>query len=162
MVKRFSGSIAVLSIRRPRRSKTDRNELHMGGLKMRFETRHIAGAPDAIAPDGSEVRVLCRLPRGSLAVFTLPPNAVSKAIAHRTVEELWYVVSGCGRIWRKLGQQEEIVEIGPGASVSIPVGTHFQFRCDGAEPLSILDATMPPWPGESEAYTVEGEWSATR
>jgi mannose-6-phosphate isomerase-like protein (cupin superfamily) len=78
---------------------------------MTFKTRRIAGAPDAIAPDGSEVRVLCGLSRGGLAVFSLQPDSVSKAVAHRTVEEIWYVLSGRGRIWRKLGRQEEIDEI---------------------------------------------------
>jgi mannose-6-phosphate isomerase-like protein (cupin superfamily) len=128
---------------------------------MTFETRRIAGAPDAIAPDGSEVRVLCGLSRGGLAVFTLQPDSISKAVAHRTVEEIWYVHSGRGRIWRKLGQQEEIDEIDPGVSLSIPTGTQFQFRCDSSEPLTVLGATMPPWPGEDEAYLVDGFWVAT-
>jgi mannose-6-phosphate isomerase-like protein (cupin superfamily) len=127
---------------------------------MKFETRRVAGAADVIAPDGSEVRVLCGLSRGGLAVFSLPPGAVSKAVAHRTVEELWYVVSGRGRMWRRLGGQEEIVELGPGVSLSLPLGTHFQFRCDGSEPLTALGATMPPWPGQDEAYPVEGIWHA--
>jgi mannose-6-phosphate isomerase-like protein (cupin superfamily) len=128
---------------------------------MTFETRRIAGAPDATAPDGSEVRVLCGLSRGGLAVFSLQPNSVSKAVAHRTVEEIWYVLSGRGRIWRKLGRREEIDEIDAGVSLSIPTGTQFQFRCDSPEPLAVLGATMPPWPGEDEAYLVEGVWVAT-
>lgn len=128
---------------------------------MKFETRRAAGMPDVIAPDGSEVRVLCGLPRGGFALFSLPPDAVSKAVAHRTVDELWYVVSGHGRIWRRLGGQEEIVELGPGVSLSIPLGTQFQFRCDGPQPLAVLGATMPPWPGAEEAYPVEGIWEAT-
>ncbi len=128
---------------------------------MKLETRCIAGAPDAIAPDGSEVRVLCGLSRGGLAVFSLRPKAVSKAVAHRTVEEIWYVISGCGQIWRKLGQQEEIVELEAGVSLGIPTGTHFQFRSTGSEPLAIVGATMPPWPGPDEAYAVEGKWPAT-
>jgi hypothetical protein len=45
---------------------------------MTFETRRIATAPDAIAPDGSEVRVLCGVSRGGLAVFSLQPDSVSK------------------------------------------------------------------------------------
>lgn len=125
---------------------------------MTFETRRIPAAPDAIAPDGSEVRVLCGLSRGGLAVFSLRPGSVSKAVAHRTVEEIWYVLSGRGRIWRKLGWQEEIDEIEAGVSLSIPTGTHFQFRCDGLETLTILGATMPLWPGADEAYPVEGKW----
>jgi mannose-6-phosphate isomerase-like protein (cupin superfamily) len=128
---------------------------------MTFETRRIPAAPDAIAPDGSEVRVLCGLSRGGLAVFSLQPGSVSKAVAHRTVEEIWYVLSGRGRIWRKLGWQEEIDEIDAGVSLSLPTGTQFQFRCDSPEPLTVLGATMPPWPGEDEAYLVEGVWEAT-
>lgn len=128
---------------------------------MTFDTKTIGAAPDAIAPDGSEVRVLCQLSRGGLAVFSLPPGAVSKAIAHHTVEELWYVISGRGRMWRKLGQSEEVTELGPGLSLSIPTGTDFQFRCDGSEPLIVIGATMPPWPGEAEAFRVEGTWHPT-
>jgi mannose-6-phosphate isomerase-like protein (cupin superfamily) len=128
---------------------------------MKFETRRATAMADAIAPDGSEVRVLCGLSRGGFALFSLPPDAVSKAVAHRTVEELWYVVSGHGRIWRRLGGQEELVELGPGVSLSIPMGTQFQFRCDGPHPLSVLGATMPPWPGAEEAFGVEGIWEAT-
>ena len=128
---------------------------------MTFDTKTIGAAPDAIAPDGSEVRVLCQLSRGGLAVFSLPPGAVSKAVAHHTVEELWYVISGRGRMWRKLGQSEEVTELGPGLSLSIPTGTDFQFRCDGSEPLIVIGATMPPWPGEAEAFRVEGTWHPT-
>lgn len=128
---------------------------------MTFETKRLGDAPDAMAPDGSEVRVLCQGSRGGLAVFTLPPQAVSKAVAHHTVEEIWYVMSGRGRMWRKLGEQKEIVELGPGVSITLPIGTSFQFRCDGSEPLTALGATMPPWPGEGEAYFVEGNWPAT-
>jgi mannose-6-phosphate isomerase-like protein (cupin superfamily) len=129
---------------------------------MVFETRRAARAADAIAPDGSEVRLLCGLARGRLALFSLPPGGVAAAVAHRTVEELWYVVAGRGRIWRKADGREEIVELNPGVSLSIPTGTHFQFRCDGPEPLTILGATMPPWPGEHEAYPVTGIWAPAR
>jgi mannose-6-phosphate isomerase-like protein (cupin superfamily) len=129
---------------------------------MPFETRRAARAADAIAPDGSEVRQLCGLARGRLALFSLPPGGVAAAVAHRTVAELWYVVAGRGRIWRRAGGREEIVELDPGVSLSIPTGTHFQFRCDGAETLTILGATMPPWPGEDEAYPVAGIWPPAR
>ena len=128
---------------------------------MKFDTRRIGVAPDAIAPDGSEVRVLCQGVRGGLAIFTLLPQTVSKAVAHHSVEEVWYVLSGLGRMWRQLDAYEEIIELGPGTSLTIPTGTRFQFRCDGREPLVALGATMPPWPGEAEAYGVRGIWEAT-
>ncbi len=93
-----------------------------------------------------------------MAQFALPPGAVSKAVVHRTVEEVWCVIAGRGRMWRRLEDREEIVEVGPGVSVSLPVGTHFQFRCDGSEKLVAVGTTMPPWPGDDEAYFVEGPW----
>lgn len=119
-----------------------------------------AGAPDAIAPDGSEVRLLCATPRGSMAHFRLPPGAVARPVAHRTVEELWYVVAGSGRLWRRLGERDEVVQLEPGVSATIPTGAHFQFRNDGADSLDIIAVTIPPWPGADEAYAVSGPWPA--
>ena len=130
-------------------------------MSMTFETRRISKAPDAMAPDGSEVRILCSVGRGSMAHFTLPPGAVSIAVAHHTIEEVWYFISGRGRMWRRMGFTEETVEIEPGLSITIPIGAHFQFRCDGDEPLTTVGVTMPPWPGQDEAYPVEGPWQST-
>ncbi len=128
---------------------------------MDFVTRKLAAAPDAIAPDGSEVRLLAAASRGSMAQFTLAPGAVSRAVAHRTVEEVWLFTAGRGRLWRRLGTREETIEVTPGVSIAIPVGTSFQFRCDGDAPLKAAAVTMPPWPGDGEAYAVEGIWPAT-
>ena len=129
--------------------------------KMTFETKEIGGAPDVMAPDGSEVRILCQVDRGSMAHFTLPPGAVSIAVAHHTIEEVWYFISGRGRMWRRRDGAEETVEVRPGLSLAIPIGAHFQFRCDGDEPLAAVGVAMPPWPGPDEAYAVEGPWQAT-
>jgi mannose-6-phosphate isomerase-like protein (cupin superfamily) len=126
-----------------------------------FPAKWISAAPDVIAADGSEVRVLCETARGAMAMFTLPSGAVSKAVAHRTVEELWCVIRGRGRIWRKTGDRDEITDLVGGVSVAIPTGTHFQFRNDGSQPLDIIAATMPPWPGDGEAYLVNGAWDPT-
>ncbi|MCA3554066.1 cupin domain-containing protein [Aestuariivirga sp.] len=125
---------------------------------MSLQTRERPRHPDATAPDGSEVRILAATSRGSMAQFTLPPGAVSKAVAHRTVEEVWLVTHGQGRMWRKLGDMEVTAELRAGISVSIPVGAHFQFRNDGAGPLHCVGVTMPPWPGMDEAYEVDGVW----
>jgi mannose-6-phosphate isomerase-like protein (cupin superfamily) len=123
-----------------------------------FVTVARPAAPDAMAPDGSEVRLLATTPRGSMAQFTLPPGAISKAVAHRTVEEVWLVIAGEGRMWRKQGLAEETVALRPGLSIAIPVGTSFQFRNDGDTPLDCVGVTMPPWPGVDEAYQVDGIW----
>ncbi len=124
---------------------------------MSFVTKLRSAVPDVMAPDGSEVRILGATSRGSMAQFTLPPGAVSKAVAHRTVEEIWLVMAGRGRMWRMFEERDEIVELHPGVSLTIPVGTHFQFRNDGVEPLECAGATMPPWPGMDEAYVVQGK-----
>ncbi len=128
---------------------------------MPFSTKQLSNRPDAIAPDGSEVRVLCSTSRGSLAHFTLPPYAVSKAMAHCTVEEVWYFLSGRGQMWRRFLEHEEIVEVGPRVSITIPVGALFQLRSVSHEPLTAVGTTMPPWPGEGEAVAVDGFWQAT-
>jgi mannose-6-phosphate isomerase-like protein (cupin superfamily) len=128
---------------------------------MTFTTSQISEAADVMAPDGSEVRILCQTGRGSMAHFTLAPGAIAKAVAHRTIDEVWYVVSGRGRMWRRHGEREEIVELRAGLSLTIPLGTHFQFRADGDAPLAAVGVAMPPWPGEDEAYVVEGPWQPT-
>jgi mannose-6-phosphate isomerase-like protein (cupin superfamily) len=128
---------------------------------MAFETKQLQGAPDAVAPDGSDVRVLLHLEGGGLAHFELAPGKISKAVTHRTVEEIWYILRGRGEMWRKLNDREETVDLHVGLCLTIPVGTHFQFRSFGDEPMSAVGATMPPWPGENEAIIVKGPWEPT-
>lgn len=126
-----------------------------------FATSRLPAARDAVAPDGSEVRVLLGLRGGGMAHFALAPGATSTAVAHRTVEEIWFVLSGRGEMWRRQDGREEIVPLVPGVSVTIPLGTHFQFRSLDAEPLAAIGVTMPPWPGEGEAMLVPGPWTPT-
>ena len=128
---------------------------------MTFETSKIGTEPDAIAPDGSEVRLLCSLARGSMAAFRLAPGSISRAVAHRTVEEIWCFTAGRGQMWRRSGDREEITEVASSVSITIPTGTHFQFRCNGSEPLEAIAVTMPPWPGADEAFVVPGKWEPT-
>ena len=126
-----------------------------------FETKALGEKPDAIAPDGTAVRLLASLAGGSFAHFELPAGAVSHAVAHRTVEEIWYFVAGVGQLWRRQGETESVVDVRPGVCLTIPLGTDFQFRADLTAPLAFVAATMPPWPGETEAFRVEGRWEAT-
>ncbi len=129
--------------------------------KINFQTKHLPMQPDAVAPDGSDVRLLLELARGGMAHFEIGPNQVSKAIAHRTVEEIWFFLSGRGQMWRLQNGQASIVDVYAGTSLTIPLGTHFQFRSFGYEPLAAIGITMPPWPGEGEAAIVTGEWQPT-
>jgi mannose-6-phosphate isomerase-like protein (cupin superfamily) len=124
-----------------------------------FSTTSLPADPTVTAPDGSDVRVLLRLSGGSMAHFHLAAGAVSKAVRHRTVEEIWYVLGGSGQMWRRQGDQEETVDLVPGTCLTIPVGTAFQFRAGEAGPLSAVAITMPPWPGDGEAEFVDGAWT---
>jgi mannose-6-phosphate isomerase-like protein (cupin superfamily) len=126
-----------------------------------FRMMRLPAARDAVAPDGSDVRVLLALKGGGMAHFELAAGQCSTAVMHRTVEEIWLFLSGRGEMWRKQGEREEIVSAERGVCITIPVGTHFQFRSIGPEPLAAVGITMPPWPGEGEAIVVRGRWQPT-
>ena len=114
---------------------------------------------DYLAPDKSEIRLLPSMNGGGMAHCVLPPHAVSSAVEHKTVEEIWYILSGSGEIWRKRGSEEQVVSLLPQTCITIPVHTQFQFRNTGPDSLKILICTMPPWPGASEAIRVKDFWA---
>lgn len=112
-----------------------------------------------LAPDGSEIRELVAVDSGSMVHCTLPAAAVSMAVAHATVEELWYFLQGTGQLWRSRDGAESVVDVEAGVAVTIERGTHFQFRNTGAADLCLIIMTMPPWPGEQEARRVDDHWT---
>jgi mannose-6-phosphate isomerase-like protein (cupin superfamily) len=126
-----------------------------------FDTMQLTNAPRVVAPDGSTVSVLLALKRGSMALFELAPGETSLPVAHHTVEEIWFCLQGRGEMWRRLADEEQILPLEAGVCLTLPVGTRFQFRSFGDEPLVVIGVTMPPWPGEGEAYPVEGVWAPT-
>ncbi len=117
--------------------------------------------PEAVAPDGSEVRLLLAVAGGGLAHFELGPGETSIAVEHRTVEEIWYFLRGMGEMWRRSTDQEEIVRLSAGVCITIPHATRFQFRSLGDAPLSAVGVTIPRWPGDAEAIVVDGPWRPT-
>ena len=127
----------------------------------KFETKRLPIERDVIAPDGSDVRILLGLRGGGMAHFEFPTGHTSIAVTHETVEEIWFFLSGRGEMWRKTESDEEVVSVDPSVCLTIPLGTHFQFRSFGDQPLTAVAATMPPWPGEGEAVVVEGKWKPT-
>lgn len=127
----------------------------------KFETKRLPIERDTVAPDGFDVRVLLGLRGGGMAHFELPPGHTSAAVSHRTVEEIWFFLSGRGETWRSRDGHEDIVAVEAGTCLTIPLGTRFQFRSFGDEPLAAIGVTMPPWPGDGEATVVEGKWKPT-
>jgi mannose-6-phosphate isomerase-like protein (cupin superfamily) len=126
-----------------------------------FTTMSLPVDYDLLAPDGTEIRVLLALDRGSMAHGTLRPGQTTHAVRHRTVEETWFVLGGAAEIWRRMGERSSVETVRAGDALTIPQGTDFQFRTVGEQPFRFIMCTMPPWPGEGEAITVDGIWSAT-
>ena len=120
--------------------------------------------PGVTAPDGSEVRFLADsrqdAVRSSLVEVTLRAGEVTRPIWHRTVEEIWYVLEGDGKVWRCHPNADPetapSVDVAPGDVLVIRTGWRFQFSAGPDSPLRFLCHTTPPWPGEGEA--VPAEW----
>lgn len=137
-----------------------RGEDDIVGRVPAFSTRHIPERQDSTAPHGSEVRALLSAEGGRMTHLTLQPGQVSAAAVHTGVTELWLVLSGAGRLWRRHGSDESITELEQGTAVDLPVGTRFQFRCDGSEPLRIVSFTIPLATAEGALTLTNGMWDS--
>ena len=126
-----------------------------------MQTVRLADGKAVVAPDGSRIRELVIVPGGSMVHCTLPKGAVTMAVGHATVDEVWYVLAGKGQVWRRREDAESVIDIEPGVSLSIECGTHFQFRSTGDQDLQLVIVTMPPWPGAEEARRVSDYWAVT-
>ena len=125
--------------------------------------------PDAIAPDGSEIRLLIDdrhgATSGSLVEVTLPAGQVSRPVWHRTVEEVWYVLEGRGKVWALSGRRPRGICASGGCvsgrrrshtnRVAVPV----QFRPRNSAPVPLLH--HPTLARRSRSRAVGGRWSGT-
>ena len=126
-----------------------------------MQTNRLPSDYTALAPDGSQIRELVKVDGGSMVHCTLPQGKTSIAVAHRTVEEVWYILRGRGQVWRAQDGRESVVDASPGTALTIPLRALLQFRNTGADDLCFIIVTIPPWPNEDEAHQVEGRWSAS-
>src|SRR3954454_16496357 len=125
-----------------------------------WKTMRLPAQRTGVAPDGSDVRALLEVSGGAPPLRTRFWR-ISIPVRHRTIEEIWYFLAGRGQMWRKHDDREEIVDVFRDVCLTIPVGTHFQFRSCGDETLAAIGATIPPWPGTGEAIPVKGVWTPT-
>ena len=125
---------------------------------MDTETVELKEKCDYHAPDVSEIYKLADGSKGGLCQCILPVGGKSKATSHKTVEEVWYFVEGQGEAYRRGFNNDKPTAVKSGTSLVIPVKTTFQFRNIGEVPLKFIIATMPPWPGPSEAKMETGIW----
>jgi mannose-6-phosphate isomerase-like protein (cupin superfamily) len=126
-----------------------------------FGDRALSNAADEIAPDGSQVRILASVGRGGMGHFTIPAGQTIRAVRHKNVDEIWYILQGEGEMWRKGQIGEVTISIRSGLSLTIPVGVSFQVRNLGPIDICVIGQTMPPWPGNDEAEYVKGKWAPT-
>ena len=112
--------------------------------------------PHASSPAGAHIRYLIESELGGMIHSTVPAGQINRAMVHKTVSEFWHVLEGHGQIWRDDGNDERVVDLLPGVTIDIPVGTKFQYRNVGTEDLKFICVTMPPWIGDEEATPVEG------
>ena len=91
---------------------------------------------DAKSPAGADIRFIMDGETGNMIHSTVPPGQINRATVHETVSEFWYVLEGEGEIWRRDSSDERITSLVPGVSIDIPVGTAFQYRNVGAQPLN--------------------------
>lgn len=127
-----------------------------------MQTVRLADGRVVVAPDGSQIRELVAVAQGSMVHCTLPQNAVSMAVVHATVDEVWYCLAGTGQVWRRCKGTESVLDVEAGTALTIDCGTHFQFCNTGDEDLCFVIVTMPPWPGSEEARRVEDYWATPR
>jgi mannose-6-phosphate isomerase-like protein (cupin superfamily) len=110
-----------------------------------------------ITLDGSQIRELAHPRRGgarnqSLAEATVPVGAATIEHYHRVSEELYYFVSGRGRM--RLGAEE--LAVAPGDCVVIAPGTRHKLANAGADPLVLLCCCAPAYSDEDTVLTEPG------
>ena len=118
----------------------------------------LAPEPDAKSPAGAEIRFIMDGPTGNMIHSTVPAHQVNRTTIHASVSEFWHILEGHGQIWRSRDGAEKIIDLLPGTSIDIPVGTAFQYRNISKQPLKFICIAMPPWPGDHEASYVDGPW----
>jgi mannose-6-phosphate isomerase-like protein (cupin superfamily) len=104
--------------------------------------------------DGSAIRELAGpawtpARNQSLAEATVPPGGETAEHYHPRTEELYYFVSGTGRM--RLADAE--ADVGPGDCVVIQPGTPHKLWNPGAEPLVLLCCCAPAYSDDDTVMT---------
>lgn len=91
-----------------------------------------------------------------MGMVILPPGRTSSAHSHETEQEVWYVISGQGRV--RIGGEE--AEIRPDTVVVAPPGVVHQLINDGEEDLKAIWLFTPAGPEVNYLPPEEGEEKA--
>ncbi len=114
-----------------------------------MDVQNINRVPSFTTKDGSEIRELLAhrnssIRNQSLAEARLPSGASTTPHYHPRTEEIYYIISGRGRM-RIDGNTRDV---GPGDAIAIPPGQTHQITNTGAEPLVFLCCCAPGYEHE--------------
>jgi mannose-6-phosphate isomerase-like protein (cupin superfamily) len=124
-----------------------------------WATEHPPTNPSCISPSGvTEIRSLPSFEQGEIVHATTPPGEISTPAVLSTILEVFHILEGMGELWRKLGGQEQVVDLLPGCCVSMPAGISFQYQAIGEAPMRFLVITMPKWRSQHWREAPEGFW----
>lgn len=113
---------------------------------MKATLSRLAEVAPFLTKDGSAIRELMHPAvhgnvRQSLAEAEVPPGGATHRHRHRESEELYFILSGQGRM--TLGEEE--FPVAPGDTILIPPGAPHALVNPGAEPLRLLCACSPAY-----------------
>ncbi len=119
-----------------------------------IEKANLDQLPSFVTADGSSIRELAgpswtAARAQSLAEATVAPGGATAEHYHPRAEELYYFVSGEGRM--RLGQAESAIAAGD--CVVIPPGTIHKLWNEGGEPLVLLCCCAPAYSDDDTVLT---------
>ena len=120
--------------------------------------------PRVVAPDGVPVWPVDLAPARhmTLAEGLLEPGSSYRPHAHRTIEQVTYVLSGRVRVtsYDEDAGQPQSVELEAGECVMTPPQESIEFACAGDTPARVLFVTSPPYPADHSDTIVLREHQA--
>lgn len=111
-----------------------------------MDIRNLQRVASFTTKDGSEIRELLAhrnscISRQSLAEARLPVGASTTPHYHPKTEEIYYILSGQGR----MRVEAETATVGPGDAIAIPPGMTHEITNTGPESLVFLCCCAPPY-----------------
>jgi mannose-6-phosphate isomerase-like protein (cupin superfamily) len=111
---------------------------------MLMDVVQLAETAPFITKDGSQIRELLAhrnssIRHQSLAEARVAPGQSTAAHFHRLTEEIYYVLSGTGR----MRIDDEQCDVGPGDAIAIPPGRTHQITCTSSVALVFLCCCAP-------------------
>ncbi|MCO6456982.1 MAG: cupin domain-containing protein [Pirellulaceae bacterium] len=111
-----------------------------------MDIRNLNEVPAFTTKDGSEIRELLAhrnscIRAQSLAEARLPPGCSTTPHYHPLTEEIYYLLTGHGRM--RIADDQR--DVGPGDAIAIPPGLVHQITNTGPETMVFLCCCAPPY-----------------